>query len=132
MPGFTFRSPSCRSSAVWSLCYTMPVFCAQCFHFSAACRSYGSDRIDDIEDNSQLRRGIPGTSSAIQPVMSRLILCYSLVKLPTRYMAFHRPLIPPTMCTSWPFKKSLLSKRREMGPTTVEADYTPRAIWIRS
>jgi len=132
MPGFTFPSPSCKSSAVSSRCYTMPVFCARCFHFSEASRIYGSDRIDDIEDNSQLRRGRPGTSSPIHPVMSRLILCYSFVKLPTRYMAFHRPLIPPTTCTSWPFKKSLLSKRRETGPMTVETDYTPRAIWIRS
>jgi len=100
--------------------------------FPVACRIYGSDRIDDIEDNSQLRRGLPGTSSAIHPVMSRLILCCSSVKLPTRYMGFHRPLIPLIMCTSWPFKKSLLSKRRETGLMTVETDCTPRAIWIRS
>lgn len=49
--------------------------------FSEASRNYGSDRIDDIEDNSQLRRGRPGTSSPIHPVMSRLILCYSFVKV---------------------------------------------------
>jgi hypothetical protein len=89
-------------------------------------------RIDDIEDNSQLRRGRPGTSSAINSVTSSLILCYLFVKLRTKYMAFHRLSILPTMCTFWPFKKSLLSKRRDTGPMTFKTGYTPRTIWIRS
>lgn len=89
-------------------------------------------RIDDIEDNSQLRRGRPGTSSAINSATSRLILYSLSVKLRTKYMVSHRPSIPPTMCTFWPFKKSLLSKRRGTCPMTFKTGYTPRTIWIRS
>jgi geranylgeranyl pyrophosphate synthase len=58
--------------------------------------------IDDIEDNSQLRRGRPGTSLRSTPPFQDSFL----VKLRTRFMVSHRLSTLLTMFTSWPFKKS--------------------------
>ena len=127
MPGFTSRSRSCRSSAVSSRCYIMRVFCAPCFHFSAASLVPDCYRIDDIEDNSQLRRGRPGTSLRSTPPFQDSFL----VKLRTRFMVSHRPSTPLTMFTSWPFKKSSLLKRKDTRPTIPQRDYTLKATWTK-
>src|ERR1019366_7151129 len=105
----------------------MPVFCELCSHSSAAYVVPDFNRIDDIEDNSQLRRGRPGTSLRSTPPFQDSFL----VKLRTRFMASHRPSTPLTMFTSWPFKKSSLLKRKDTRPTMPKTDYTLKATWTK-
>lgn len=84
-------------------------------------------RIDDIEDNSQLRRGRPGTSLRSTPPFQDSFL----VKLRTKFMVSHRPSTLLTMFTSWPFKRSSPLKRKDTGMMMPKIDYSPKATWTK-